>query len=167
MRYTYDYNGTARNVDVTRQPDGTYQAEIDGQPVTFTAVRLPDGGWMLRLADGQHVGHVAAVDDMRYVHVAGTQYQLSQVNTRTRGRRKGGGSDGDITAEMPGQVIDVRVSAGDTVESGQVLVILEAMKMEIRLTAPVNGTVTAVGVKTGDVVERGQSLVTVQATDDS
>jgi methylmalonyl-CoA carboxyltransferase 1.3S subunit len=53
------------------------------------------------------------------------------------------------------------VSEGDTVERGQTLVILEAMKMELRVTAPEAGRVKRLLVQMGDVVERGQALVEI------
>jgi biotin carboxyl carrier protein len=63
---------------------------------------------------------------------------------------------------MPGKVLDVRVGVGDTVSAGQVLLILEAMKMEHRITAPTDGTVTAVSVAAGDQLERGAALLHVE-----
>ncbi|MCB0002281.1 MAG: acetyl-CoA carboxylase biotin carboxyl carrier protein subunit, partial [Anaerolineae bacterium] len=59
----------------------------------------------------------------------------------------------------------VLVSAGDAVERGETLVLLEAMKMELRITAPAGGTVTGVRCKAGDVVDRGQVLVEIASDD--
>jgi methylmalonyl-CoA carboxyltransferase small subunit len=60
---------------------------------------------------------------------------------------------------MPGSVIAVRVSEGDDVEAGQVLVVLEAMKMENNVPAPAAGRVARVLVSAGQQVQRGETLV--------
>lgn len=67
-----------------------------------------------------------------------------------------------INAPMPGTILDVKVNVGDQVKSGQVLMILEAMKMENEIMAPVDGTVTSVGVSKGATVESGTALCTIQ-----
>jgi biotin carboxyl carrier protein len=63
---------------------------------------------------------------------------------------------------MPGQVRAVNTRPGDQVTKGQVLVVLEAMKMEIRLQAPFDGQVSAVDASVGQTVEREQVLVRLQ-----
>ena len=68
---------------------------------------------------------------------------------------------GGAVAPMPGSVLETAVTAGDTVSKGDLLVILEAMKMEHRITAPRDGTVESVHVSTGEQVENGQLLVTL------
>jgi 3-methylcrotonyl-CoA carboxylase alpha subunit len=67
--------------------------------------------------------------------------------------------EGHLRSPMPGLVLDVRARAGEAVEAGAVLVVLEAMKMEHSLSAPWAGTVAAVAVKPGDRVEEGVELV--------
>jgi biotin carboxyl carrier protein len=67
-----------------------------------------------------------------------------------------------VTAPMPGTILDVKVSVGDSVTKGQALMILEAMKMENEIVAPCDGKVTSVTVKKGDTVNSSDTLATVQ-----
>lgn len=67
-----------------------------------------------------------------------------------------------ICAPMPGNILAVNVAAGDMVKKGQVLMVLEAMKMENEIMAPHDGKVTAVAVAKGAAVESGTLLCTIQ-----
>jgi acetyl/propionyl-CoA carboxylase alpha subunit len=69
--------------------------------------------------------------------------------------------DREVRAPMTGRVIKVATSPGAAVRRGEVLVILEAMKMEYRLVAPRDGTVESLGCKEGDRVDLGKVLVTL------
>jgi propionyl-CoA carboxylase alpha chain len=74
------------------------------------------------------------------------------------------GSDlagGGLHAPMPGAVLEVRCAVGDAVEAGQVLVVLEAMKMEHHVRAPVAGMVTEIRVTVGDQVDNGATLLVI------
>ncbi|MGP1431531.1 MAG: biotin/lipoyl-containing protein [Treponema sp.] len=72
------------------------------------------------------------------------------------------GSAGSVVSPMPGTVLDVRVKEGDAVSVGQVVVILEAMKMETEIVSEVAGSVAAVRVKKGDAVDTDAVLVEVK-----
>lgn len=70
--------------------------------------------------------------------------------------------DGDpINSPMPGTIVNVKVKAGQDVKKGDVLVILEAMKMENEIKAPKDGKVTSVNVNKGESVDTGTLLVTL------
>ena len=66
-----------------------------------------------------------------------------------------------VTSPMPGTILSVNVAAGDAVKRGQVLMILEAMKMENEIMCPCDGTVTSVSVTKGPAVESGTLLCTI------
>ena len=72
------------------------------------------------------------------------------------------GGAGTIVSPMPGTVLDVKVKEGDAVSVGQVVIILEAMKMETEIVSEVAGSVAAVRVKKGDAVDTDAVLVEVK-----
>mgnify|MGYP003194476995 CR=1 FL=1 len=71
------------------------------------------------------------------------------------------GAGESITSPMPGNILAVNVAAGDMVKKGQVLMVLEAMKMENEIVAPQDGTVASVNVNKGDTVNSGDVLVSM------
>jgi biotin carboxyl carrier protein len=162
MQYTYEYNGQSHTITLEKLPDGTLKANINGRDIVFSASPLANGAWLLKLGDTQTLAHTISEGDSRAVHLNGQHYALTIANAKSRTRKRSTGS-GDLTAQMPGQVIAVNVAEGDSVTAGQTLVILEAMKMEIRVSAPSAGIVKKLYVQQGTIVERGQVLVEVVA----
>jgi acetyl/propionyl-CoA carboxylase alpha subunit len=160
-----------------RIPDSELAADVEktpaqGEPLT---VRIGDaehrvellresGGQLVFRVDGRVVRAVVARDgERRFVHVGGgfPTSILTAEGAKARGGAKhshGGG----LEAQMHGQVVAVAAVVGVGVKRGDLLVTLEAMKMEMRLVAPFDGTVRAVSCKVGEVVERGRVLVEVE-----
>lgn len=99
---------------------------------------------------------VAKDGQAQLVALDGQTWRLDPPRPRARQSEAAGAS---LTAQMPGKVLDVLVQPGQEVGAGAALVIVEAMKMELRVTAPVAGLVTQVFVRAGDVVDQGQRLV--------
>ncbi len=72
------------------------------------------------------------------------------------------GEGESVSAPMSGTILDVKVNTGDTVTRGQVIMVLEAMKMENDIVSPCDGKVTSILVKKGDSVKPSDTLATVQ-----
>ena len=73
----------------------------------------------------------------------------------------GSGSGTPVTAPMPGNILDIKVKLGDSVSENQVVIILEAMKMENEIISPAAGKVTGINVTKGQTVASGDTLITV------
>jgi acetyl/propionyl-CoA carboxylase alpha subunit len=78
------------------------------------------------------------------------------------GRQGGPPTSGVVTSQMPGKVLDVRVKQGDTVAQGDVLLVLEAMKMEHAMTAPIAGVVKLLTLVPGERVMPGALLAEIE-----
>ena len=72
-----------------------------------------------------------------------------------------GGGSVQINSPMPGKILSVKASAGQAVKKGDVILLLEAMKMENEVVAPQDGTVASINVASGDMVEAGDVLATM------
>jgi biotin carboxyl carrier protein len=115
----------------------------------------------LSVSKSAFTAYVSSDNAKRWVTINGRTLVLTK---QTGSRQSGGGhhhAAGELTAPMPGQVRAVNVSEGDAVTKGQTLMVLEAMKMEIRIQSPQDGMVSKLLVKQGQTVEREQMLIEI------
>lgn len=108
--------------------------------------------------------HEARVDGDT-VTIAGQRYQFEQIDPRKYVRRGAGGighGRNSIKAPMPGKIVRVLVKVGDSVEAGQGIAVIEAMKMQNELKAPGAGSLVSISVKDGDTVIAGAVLAVIE-----
>ncbi len=117
------------------------------------------------LIDGKRItAYVSSDHSKRWVTING---QTTVLTTSLGAQRSAHGhhhAAGELTAPMPGQVRAVNVSEGDAVTMGQTLIVLEAMKMEIRIQSRQDGVVKKLRVRQGQTVEREQMLIEIVDT---
>ena len=107
-------------------------------------------------------------DDGTYdATVEGQTFTIEVPNAQAAPRaRRGVGAKkktaGTVSANIPGKVVTVEVNEGDVVKEGQVILILEAMKMQNEIQAPVNGTVISVACEEGQAIEANVPLVIIE-----
>src|SRR6218665_3511147 len=141
--------------------DVTVRQEAQVDSVRLALVRKHgDSVWWLE-GNGQMQRVVQARNSAGiHLHSAGRAWCFVPVDPR-RARAQDGGS-GAVTAPLTGRIAAVGVAVGDTVQAGQTLVVLEAMKMEHRLSAPFAGRITELSAQVGGQARAGSKLVQVQ-----
>ncbi len=150
---------------VLHHTDGSDGEDGDALTLTIDGVRQT---WRV-LAVGTQGGVVTSDTDLPdgcavYVH-DGSAEGFAQLVPRFPPPAPPAADPGSCRAPTPGTVRAVLVEAGDVVEAGAPLVVLEAMKMEHRVAAPASGTVEEVRVSVGDAVDEGTMLVTLEPAD--
>jgi geranyl-CoA carboxylase alpha subunit len=158
--FTYQIGDEIRTVTIQREGD-CFQVTVGDKRYQIRAQRPEHGRLNLQVGDRRLRAHVASDGPRRYVALAGQTWTLErpQPQQKRRGAAAGGPGAGSLEAAMPGLVLDVLVAEGDEVQQGQPLVLLSAMKMELRIAAPAAGQVVKIRCQAGQVVERGQVLV--------
>ncbi|MCS6910376.1 MAG: biotin/lipoyl-binding protein [Anaerolineales bacterium] len=162
MQFEYQIGGETITLRVEKSGEG-YRVAVGDRALTVDAVIRRQGALTLLVNGTPYTAHVAADGPRRWVALDGRTYQLTvpQAGTKAQRGRGAGHRHDSLEAQMPGVVRKVLVSAGEAVERGQALVVLEAMKMELRVAAPHAGVVERVAVREGETVQRGQLLVEV------
>ena len=134
---------------------------VDGQPFVIgfeNGVLTVDGiAYDVKLEEKS-----AVVDGVEHqIEAAGMTMRVDKPK-KTAPKKKAAAGAGSVTAMMPGAILKVLVAEGDVVQEGEVVVILEAMKMENEIHAHRSGVVRKVHVAPGDGVENGQALVDIE-----
>ena len=93
--------------------------------------------------------------------VAQLQWRHLQQLLRLQHQQAGGAGSIKVSSPMPGKILAVKANVGDSVKKGQVILILEAMKMENEVVAPEDGTIASIDVTVGASVESGDTLATL------
>ena len=154
-------------VEIEEVDKSVYRVSVDGNEFLVDGKKTGRTNYSLIVDNRSFEIEVDNSEDQYRVLVDGRNYHVHLVDERRM--RVGGAQSGlqlqgrqKVAVPMPGKVIAVLVSEGDTVEKGQGLVIVEAMKMENEVRSPVPGQVKEIRVKPGDAVGAGAVLAIVE-----
>jgi len=169
MEYNLKINEAALRMEVGMAEGNGLTAMIDEKKYTVHYTTISENRVHLVIDDGvQKKGinaYVAETADGRIVSINGVNFQLQEMDavSQQQSRKKGGNDLPDhITPPMPAVVISTLVLVGDTVEKGQAVVVISAMKMETTLKAPYAGKVIGINVAEGDKVSPGDILIDIE-----
>jgi propionyl-CoA carboxylase alpha chain len=158
----YRRGGHEITVGYLRQRDGSYDCALDGIEAKARLLRAAPPALELEIDGRRRTFRVTrGIGNVVYVQDAHGEIRLEEL-PRFPEPETATITAGGYSAPMPGKVIDVRVSVGDTIAKGRTLVTMEAMKMEHQLTASTDGVVTEVRVSAGQQVDAGEVLVVIE-----
>lgn len=164
MRYVTSIEGKEFQVEILDDR----HVVLDGETYTVDFNAIDDQPVFSLLIDGKSFeAYVYPSLDSWQVLLQGHSYTSQVVDEREKSLRAAAGSsvgeqeEFHLKAPMPGLVVAIPVDEGVQVEKGEVLLILESMKMQNELRSPRSGKVTRMRIKTGDSVEQNQTMLSV------
>ena len=164
--YIVERNGQERRVSVISDNGSEVVVEIDGERLALSVQRWPDNSVEIASAQQQNRFRSFVLGDRRHVHGDGIERSFEIVDERTRwlgSNAAAKASAGErVLSSMPGRVVSIAVDVGDEVEAGDVIIVLEAMKMENDVKTRSAGRVTEIAVQTGDAVEARVLLARIE-----
>ncbi len=189
-KYTLTINDTTVNIDVDGPKEGILTITIDETafPVNVADGDHDSGVYKIAVGDTEHtitlkpkpespdytiqvqketyVASLKALSDLPTRRYQPTTIITTPPTITTTSPQASAvpqaAAPGTVTAPLPGRVLEVRVNEGDTIKSGDVLLVLEAMKMANEIRAPQGGTIGTVHVQAGTTVEKGQPMISIK-----
>ena len=166
MKYEVLLAGKTRVVELTRQNDA-WKISLDGNTLDANAVEVAPNIFSVLLSGDSHQIRIAPrPDGTLTLHTGLAEYHAEVSDPRSwRGRRQGAvEAEGrqQITAPMPGKVVRLLVKQGDSVEAGQGLLVIEAMKMQNEIRSPKSGKIEKIFAQEGQPVNAGEVLLWVE-----
>jgi geranyl-CoA carboxylase alpha subunit len=162
IRQQFVHADTLYEVLLTPEQNGKYSAQVGDSTYSVTLWSY-DNGDMTLDCNGlrQSVTMLPGTDNSWWVHAQGSSFKLACVSLLPEAGHSQV-AEGSLRAPMPGQVIAVMVETGQQVRKGDVLLILEAMKMEHRIICPYDGQITTIHYQAGQPVQADTILLELQ-----
>jgi len=162
-----DLSGRKSRIVELERNGGGWRVHLDGQPIEADAVEIAPYTFSILLNGRSYEIRVAPAPDGKLKLQTGThEFTAEVIDPRSWSGRRHGHVEAEgrqqIVAPMPGKVVRLLVKAGDRVEAGQGLFVVEAMKMQNEIRSPKSGTVERVLAKEGQAVNAGEVLAWVE-----
>lgn len=162
MHHAFKLGDAEHNVELSRSPTA-YRLHWNERLLEVELVGTADGRSRLSIAGQHHEVVVATRGDDVFVHFDGEAYQLRYQHPLDRLAAQSAGSAEDIVrAPMPGSVVALSVAVGDAVSKGQVLMVMESMKMETTIAAPRDGVIASLAFEKGQTFDRDAVLLSLE-----
>lgn len=165
MKIEIELDGKSRSVEMIHTGERD-RWTIDGRPIDADAVEVSPGIYSILIAGQSFEAGVAPERDSALcITVANRERRVTIRDLRKWTRNRGLGAEAEgsqpLRAPMPGKIVVLLVKAGDRVDAGQAIVVMEAMKMQNEIRSPKSGTVERLLVAQGQTVNAGEVIAIV------
>ena len=165
MKWEIELGGKLRGVQLINVGEHA-RWNIDGRALDADAVEVSPGIYSILIGGKSFEARVDAKSGSEFrVSVAGIEFNAAVCDSRKWMRNRAAGVEAEgrqpVTAPMPGKIVLVLVKAGEAVEAGQGIVVVEAMKMQNEIRSPKSGTVERLLVAAGQTVNAGEVVAIV------
>ncbi|MGE5323332.1 MAG: biotin/lipoyl-containing protein [Actinomycetota bacterium] len=165
MIYEVKVADKTHRVELLKSADG-WRCKLDGMDLSLDAVSTQEGVLSILMDGKSYEVKQENTGGESNIVVRGVRFPAQVRDPRSLRSRRGADTGGEgpkkIVAPMPGKVVRILASVGASVEHGQGVIVIEAMKMQNELKAPKKGTVKKLNVTEGSAVEAGQPLAEVE-----
>jgi geranyl-CoA carboxylase alpha subunit len=158
-----EINQHVHELEIVHDRDGGYVASFNGNDARFEIDELDSDSIRFRIDGLTESARFFRDGDRLYFLHHGSSNSVRDLTLAAPASAAAGGSDGKVRAAMNGRVVAVLVRQGESVEAGQPVMTLEAMKMEHVHTAPVSGMISAIDVAEGEQVTTGKIVAEIEA----
>jgi len=160
MFINYEHENHVYNVTIERRED-YYFVTYDNTEYKVTAEETKPGQLKIKMGDRLIKSIITEGEKEKYVFLDGDVFKVKPVELTGKKKTKKK-DEGDLSSPISGKIVSVKVKNGDSVKKGDVLMIIEAMKMEYLIRTPYNGKIKKVNFKEKDQIEIGQNTVDIE-----
>ncbi len=150
-------------VEFTQEGAG-YGARSSSPPFAASVVRSGGSAWSVLIDGKSYEAHVERDNGEVLVEVLGERFRFgSGLERQERAMGKSTSGRSEVKAPMPGRVVRLLASTGETVAAGQAILLFEAMKMQNEMRSPQDGVLKELGVREGQAIQARETLFVVQS----
>jgi 3-methylcrotonyl-CoA carboxylase alpha subunit len=154
----YEHENQIYNVIVEKRKN-FYFITYDNTEYKIQAEEIKSGHLIIKIGDKIIKSVVTKGDQEKYVFVDGDIFKVKNIELTSIRKKKKKEKENTLNSPISGRVVNIKTKKGDKVEKGDVLLIIEAMKMEYIIRAPYDGIVKKVNFKEKDLIEIGQNTL--------
>ncbi len=163
MFVNYEHENHVYNVTVERR-ENQFFVVYDNNEYTVTATEVKPGQLKIEIGDRTIKCVISEGEKSKFVFIDGNIFKVNR--TELTGQKKTIKKEGNLNSPISGTVVSVKSKQGDVVKKGDVIMVIEAMKMEYLIRAPFDGTIEKINFREKDQIEIGQITADIKKSED-